>query len=245
MNREQILDALRAHGLDVDEYISVLGELERRALMFVEAASGGEAGDPKRIRDLAFVARQTLLHRAIELTKGAGVSVANENGYALALCVRAHFETTAALGYLHSRLRSLQVGNITPESMDKDLTVMLLGSRDGKILSIEGADGLEAKQILTMLEHADKSASKYVLGDKANEHKMLIEIYKWLCEFCHPNFHSNKLAFTLSREKGGFEFRHSGQLEYVEANILSNLLISGPIFVHLYDEIEQLVPREQ
>lgn len=213
--------------------------------MFVDAALGGELGDPKRIRDLALVTRQTFLHRAIELTKAAGVSIANENGYSLALCVRAHFETTAALGYLHSRLRSLQAGNVTPEAVDKDLMVMILGSRDEQTLSIEGADGFEAKQILTMLEHADKSVSKNILGGKANEHKMLMDIYKWLCEFCHPNFHSNNLAFTLAREKGGFKFRHGGRLDDVEANILSYLLISGPIFVHLYDEIEQLVPREQ
>jgi hypothetical protein len=241
MNRRGTLDAIKAHGLEVDEYLSVLTEQERRALPLVKAASGGVAGDAKRIRELALVLRQTFLHRAIELTKAAGFSLAHENGYALALSVRAHFETTAALGYLHYRLNSMRAGNISPEAMDKDITVLLLGSRDDGILAIEGAEEFEAKQILTMLEYADKSVSRSVLGGKASE-RMLTDIYKWLCEFCHPNFHSNKLAFNLKRDQMAFEFRHGDKLEEVEANIIGNLLISAPIFVHLYDEIEQLVP---
>src|SRR5258706_319153 len=104
MNRQEILNAIKAHGLEVDEYLSVLTEQEKRALPLIKAAPGGDAGDAKRIRALALVLRQVLLHRAIELTKAAGFSLAHENGYALALSVRAHFETTAALGYLHSRL---------------------------------------------------------------------------------------------------------------------------------------------
>lgn len=242
MSREQIEIALREHSLDADGYMSVLADHERRAVELVEVFPDGEEGGPRRIRELSLALRQMLLHRAIMLVRAAGLSVAHQNGYSLALSVRAHFETTAALGYLHYRLGSFKAGNSCPTVMDKDLRVLLLGSRDEGILAIEGADGFEAKQILKMLEYADKSVSRSLMGGTANEHKMLMDIYKWLCEFCHPNFHSNKLAFTLNRERGGFVFRHDGNLEHDEANILGNLLISGPLFVHLYDEIEALVP---
>jgi len=242
MNHEEVFKALEAHGLDVNDFFSALADQEKRALPNIKTSLGGDAGDPKRIREFAFVLRQVLLHRAIELTKAAGVALVHENGYVLALSVRAHFETTASLGYLHYRLNSMREGNISPEVMDRDIGIQLLGSRDAGILAIEGAEGFEAKQILTMLEYADRSVSKHILSGTANEHKMLMDIYRWLCEFCHPNFHSNKLAFDLNPDQGAFEFRHGTPLTYSEANIIGNLLISGPVFVELYDDIERLVP---
>jgi hypothetical protein len=164
-----------------------------------------------------------------------------ENGYALALSVRAHFETTAVLGFLHHRLTSLKAGNISAEVMHHDLLVQLLGSRDKDILATQGAEPFAAKQILSMLENADKAVSKHILGGTSKQHTLLKSSYEWLCEFCHPNFHSNKLAFRLNREQSSFEFRHGSPLDNVEANIVNYLLISGPVFVHLYDELGVLV----
>lgn len=208
----------------------------------LKAAPGRDIGDLGRIREYSIVLRQALLHRATKLTMAAGESLANNNGYSLALNVRAHFETTASIGYLHYRLNSMREGNITPEIMDRDILIQLLGTRDGVLLNQTGANGFEAKQILTMLEYADKSASQHVLGRKSYEHKMLVDIYKWLCEFCHPNFHSNKLAFNLDHKEGTFVFRHEGALDKEEASILVALLISVPVFVAFYDGVEKLLP---
>lgn len=242
MFREELTNRLEAHGIEVGKYFAVLAEQEKRILSEIRVLPGRELGDLSRIRDYAFVLRQVLLHRAIKLTKSAGVSLVDENGYALALNVRAHFETTASIGHLHYRLNSMREGNISPEVMDRDMMIQLLGSRDAGILNLDGAEGFEAKQILTMLEYADKSVSKHVLGGKSNEHKVLMDIYTWLCEFCHPNFHSNKLAFELATQEESFFFRHEKPLHKNEANVLSNLFISAPIFVALYDGIDGLLP---
>jgi hypothetical protein len=242
MTRDELIESLEAHGVNPREYFAVLAEQETRMVPALKAAPRRDFGDLARIREYSTVLRQTLLHRAIKLTKAAGESLASNNGYALALSVRAHFETTASIGYLHYRLNSMRQGNITPEIMDRDIVVQLLGTRDSELLSRAGADGVEAKQILTMLEYADMSVSQYVLGGRSNEHKMLMDIYRWLCEFCHPNFHSNKLAFDLDGKEGTFVFRHEGALDKDEASILGNLFISAPVFVALYDGIEQLLP---
>lgn len=242
MSCVELTKSLEAHGLDGEEYFAVLAEQEKRILPEIRVRPGRGLGELSRISDYADVLRQVLLHRAIKLTKSAGLSLVDENGYSLALSVRAHFETTASIGYLHYRQNSMREGNISPQVMDKDIMIQLLGSRDDGILNTDGAEGFDAKQILTMLEYADKSVSKHIFGERANEHKMLMDIYKWLCEFCHPNFHSNKLAFDLNRQRESFVFRHERPLNKNESNVLGNLFISAPIFVALYDGIERLLP---
>ena len=240
MAKVDFVQALNNHALEIDEYLAILDEHEKRTQSRLKAVSGGNGGDPRRISEYSLVLRQVFLHRSMELIKAAGFALAHENGYALALGVRAHFETTASIGYLHYRLHSLIGGHISHEVMDKDICTQLLGSRDEGILKLEGADALEAKQILTMLEYADKSVSRHIMGGKANEHKMLLDIYTWLCEFCHPNFHSNKLAFHLNRSEGAFDFRYGSSLEEGEAKILENLFLSAPILLKLFDDIEGL-----
>lgn len=230
-------------GIDLTEYEDAYGELIIRKVQRIEARPRGELGDARRIREYALVLRQILLHRAIKLFEGALDGLRNDNGYSMVLCVRGHYETTAAIGYLHSRLNSLRHGSLSPQAVDEDITTQILGTRDERILKKIGHEMPEAKQVLNLLEYADKSVSTHVLGGTSKQHALLMENYKFLCEFSHPNFHSHLLAFTINEEEECFVFRHDETMHERDAHLIRYLLVSNPLFVALYDRIVQLMPN--
>jgi hypothetical protein len=157
--------------------------------MSCEASPGGDWGDAKRIRAYSLVLRQVLLHRAINLFEGALSALILDNVYTMALAIRGHFETTGALGYLHKRLDSLSQGSLDPTVVDQDIYTQLLGRRDGVI-----QEAPEAKQVLSLLEHADRTVSKHIFGGTAKQYNMLTDCYTFLCEFSHP-----QLSFEFDR----------------------------------------------
>lgn len=92
----------------------------------------------------------------------------------------------------------------TPTSkVDKDMMAQLLGTKDKYI-----PQAMPPKQILSMVKYADESVSRQVLGGASKEHTMLRESYDFLCEFAHPNFHSNKIAFDLDKVGSRFVLRY-------------------------------------
>lgn len=243
MNISTYIESFKPRNIDTSE-------LERNYRSLVERCEGGldtnissDCGAPDRIHKLSLALRQCLLHRALKLFEAALLAVETENAYSLALSVRGHYETTAALGYLHNRLHSYRNNTITEETMDKDIGVLLLGSRDEEILALAEDEDFEARQILNLLEYADKSVSKHIMGGSNNQHKMLTDIYKWLCEFCHPNFHSMKAAMFIDHERKMFIFKHSLSLASEEESIFDNLYVSNPVFIELYDKIPKLLPE--
>ena len=191
----------------------------------------------KRIREYSLVLRQVLLHRAIKLFEGALSALTLDNVYAMTLAIRGHFETTGALGYLHKRLDSLSQGSLDPKVVDQDISTQLLGVRDGVI-----QEAPEAIQVLSLLEHADRTVSKNILSGTAKQHRILTDCYTFLCEFSHPNFHSNSIAFDLNRDRRQFIMRHSQPMRDSEFNLVGYLLLSSPIFVSLFDKIGDILP---
>jgi len=244
MNFDEIREEIESRGIDAEGYECSYNDLLERVENTIKARPRDDWGDLRAIRDYALVLRQTLLHRAIKLFEGAINALINDNGYSMVLSIRGHFETTAAIGYLHNRLTSMRQGNLPPDVVDKDIATQLIGTRDERILEAAGEkfNLAEAKQVLNMLEYADKSVSKSILGGTAEEHTMLMDIYKWLCEFSHPNFHSNTLAFTLNKEKQEFHFSCDSKLSVKDAGLIETILISSAIFEELYDLIEALLP---
>lgn len=243
MNFDYLRAEMESREIAPAEYEEAYSELSRRTESMIRALPGGEWGEPRRIREFSLVLRQVLLHRAIKLFEGAINALIHDNAYSMALSVRGHFETTAAIGYLHNRLASLQEGNLAQVTVDKDIVTQILGTRDEELLKEAGEDALEAKQVLSMLEYADKSVSRHIMDGATKEHVMLMDIYKWLCEFSHPNYHSNSVAFSLDKEKGEFSFTHNSQILEREAKVIENILLSSPIFTELYDRIENLLPE--
>jgi hypothetical protein len=225
-------DALREI-LDAYKQLASLTEQSQKL------SPGEDYGEPNRIRANGLVYRQVLLHRAICLFEGSIRAAIDENLYSMALNIRGHFETTAALGYLHRRLQSLKKGDISSETLDLDLCAQLLGVRHESI-----PQAPDPKNVLTLLEHADKSANIFVLGGTAEQYCILKDSYEYLCEFCHPNFHSNSVAIDLDKSIPEFRFRHGQPMREEEFKLIRYLLLSAPIFAALYDQIHGLLPSD-
>ena len=243
MKFDEIRKQSKDRGIDLAEYEETYEDLLNRKVTRVEAHSYEEWGDDRKIREYSLVLRQILLHRAIKLFEGTLLGLINDNGYSMCLCVRGHYETTAALGFLHNKLYSLKQGNVSAESVDRDIMVQILGTRDESMLKKFQPRISEAKQILKLLEYADRSVSKHALKGTAKEYTMLMDNYKFLCEFSHPNFHSNVQAFTLIKEDRCFMFRHDEVIHKRDADLIGYLLISNPLFVDLYDRVMDLLPE--
>lgn len=200
---------------------------------------GEEFGEAERIQANGLVFRQVLLHRSILLFEGSVKAAVDENAYSMILSIRGHFETTGSLGYFHQRLSSLRKGNISTETLDRDLTVQLLGV--GQNIIPQAPD---PKNVLSMLEYADKSVGTAVMGGSVSQYNILKGSYEFLCEFAHPNFHSNSVAIDLDKSIPEFRLRHGQPMRDREFDLIRYLLLSAPIFVDLFDQIpDLLLPR--
>lgn len=235
-------DAFQNHNQtkDFDEFVEAHKQLVSRTEESRKASLGENYGEPDRIRGNALVYRQVLLHRSIYLFEGSASAAVNENAYSMVLNIRGHFETTASLGYLHRRLQSLKKGDISSETLDQDLCVQMLGVRHESIPAAP-----DPKNILSLFEHADKSVNISVLGGTTNQYDILKDSYEYLCEFCHPNFHSNSVAIDLDKSVPEFRFRHGQLMRDEEFKLIGYLLLSAPIFVALYDQIPDLLPSTE
>lgn len=220
---------------EIGEYEAAYKELNNRIEIICGASPDGDWGTPSRIREFALVLRQVQLHRAISLYEGSFTALNANSVYTMIVAIRALYETTAVLGYLHKRLDSWSKELIDGETIDKDIYALLLGGREGGIKVAP-----EAKNVLSMLEEADKAISTNIMGGNSSQYDMLMNCYKYLCEFSHPNFHSNSVAFDLDKEKGQFVFRYGKQMKDIEFKLIEYLLLCTPIFLDLYDKIGYL-----
>ncbi len=220
---------------DCEEFVRILSEMQSRRLVSSPAFPGEDWGDFRRIHANTLVYTQALLFRSSLLIEGVLTAIDRGNPFSLALSVRAHLETTAALGYLHRRLSSMQNGNLKPEKVDEDIANLLLGGRHECT-----PNAPRAINVLSMLEQAEKSVNMSILGESAKSRDILTDAYEYLCEYCHPNFISNSLALSIDKKKRVFEFRHEIPFQCSELELAGYVLISGSIFISLFDLVVEL-----
>lgn len=232
---ESLKGVWQRHDMDDDFSLvmDTLSDLKSLRQSPLKVPKRGEFGEPIRIRNYSLALRQILLHRVILLYEGSLHAAMQNNPFVMIVSIRALFETTAALGYLHYRLNSLREGNLEAADVDRSIMAQLLGSKDIGMAP-------EPKHILSMLEYADKSVSRHILKGTTGEHRMLAEPYEYLCEFSHPNFHSNALSFDLDKEKNEISLRHDTEMKSIAFDVLAYLLIGAPIFHDLYQLIDDL-----
>lgn len=242
MEFEKVRNAFNVRGKENDfqEYEEMYGKLIERIEDSCEVYQGEKIGEYRRIKQYSLTYRQVLLHRAILLFEGSLNALAENNPYSMTISIRGHFETTASLGYLHHRLSSLRNGTIEAEVVDKDMCAQLIGSRDK---ALDKAP--EAKQVQSMLECADRTVSKNVFGGTARQYDILSNNYGYLCEFAHPNFHSNSIAIELDKSVPAFKFRHGKPMRDREFELISYLLQSATIFLELFDSLVELLPKQE
>lgn len=224
---------------DIAKLVQIHKELAARIELEVTAPTKGDWGDSNRVRAYSHALRQILLHRAIGTYEGAMSALLGEHSYSMVLCIRGHFEAVAALGYLYWRLRSVSRGTLQAEIVDRDIGAMLLGIRDGG-----PPEAPNPKSVLEQFELADRAVSKDFLEGTAKQHKLLTESYTFLCEFCHPNYHSNSMAFDLNKTAGVFRVLHGEPMRQREIGLIEYLLIAAPIYIQLHDGMVNILPED-
>ncbi|WP_394245639.1 hypothetical protein [Vibrio astriarenae] len=227
--------------LDVDQYLDIYAKLESRTIKKIGVLPKEIIGI-RRIQCYSHALNQVYLHRALNLFEGTFHSLIRVNAYQMLLSIRALYETTAAIGYLYSRVSSFERGTIDIAALDDDIMNLLLGSRDPNILKLENNPQLLAKNVMTMLQHADKILSSDIMGGTKSEHKILKDSYEWLCEFCHPNYHSATLAYSLDKDSDSFIFNFGlTQLPKRDEKLVEYLLIPAFAFVDIFDRSQLLL----
>ncbi len=207
----------------------VHAELLKRRVDFVEYGDPDKLTRKARCKLNCQMMALALLHRAESLMLATGAMLASKNVYGLALVARGHVETTAVLGYFCKRVEMLTKGNIDFERFEKDIANGLLGAKHDLFSEADSP-----VNILTCVEQADKHLELNWFGGEKKG--MLKDIYGWLSEFAHPNFCSNKSAFSLDKATGRMVFRHEGELQDNDFQLVGYMDISATMFPKLFDE---------
>jgi hypothetical protein len=214
------------HGdlLDVLE-VSYQKLLDRRK----EAVAVADQREPKKhTASNCLVLQQALLHRAERLLAGAGTMLLENNIYGLALIVRGHYEATAVLGYVCNRLESLKAGNISFGDFAFNVAYEILGAKHPQF-----SKAPNPPNIMTCIEKADRYLDTHFFKNKTG---MLRDNYDWLSDFGHPNFLSNCSAFTVDKANRRFVFRHEGDIQESDFELMVYLELSAGVFILLFDD---------
>lgn len=215
-------------------------ELLGERVEFIEYGNPEDLTDKKQARLNAELLKQVLIHRAEQLMTGTSVMLEEKNLYGLALVVRGHIEAVAVLGYFTRRINSLMKGNIIFEQFKQDIANGLMGAKHDLF------DKANAPvNIITCVEHSDKYADVELFKEKK---KYLEDLYGWLSEFAHPNFCSNKTAYTLDKKNGRMVLRKEREISSDHYRMISTLTMSADIlawFLPKFDEnLDAALPKE-
>jgi hypothetical protein len=225
----------------------LLEELEvDHAQLVTRRVTEVEYGDPsglspkKRTILNSKVLRQALLHRADCLIVGTGAMLLAKNVYGMALAARGHLETTAVLAFFCNRVDTFSKGNIDFQRFESDVADAVMGAHHELFTQANKPQNISA-----CIEKGDKFLNTHVFGKKQD---LLADCYAWLSEFAHPNYCSNKTAFQLDKKKNAMIFRHEGDLQESDFQLIGYLELSAKIFPDLFDkfgsETERLLAEQ-
>ncbi|MGA8613114.1 MAG: hypothetical protein WB760_15730 [Xanthobacteraceae bacterium] len=207
-------------------------ELVTRRIDFIEYGDPEKLQSKERCKLNCQLLAQALLHRADCLVIAAGAMVAAKNVYGLALIARGYVEAVAVLGYFCKRVDALTKGNIDFNRFEKDVANGLLGAKHDLFSKADAP-----VNIITCVEQADKYLDVNLFEEKR---AILQDVYGWLSEFAHPNFCSNKSAFTLDKVTGRMILRHEGDLQESDFQLLGHMHVSALMFSKLFDDFKKL-----
>ncbi len=97
----------------------------------------------------------------------------------------------------------------------------------------------DPKNIMNQLDDADKILDKEFFNQKK---EMLRDNYEYLCEFAHPNFHSNSIAYNIDKSKNSIIFRYDGILMKRDF-IIDYLDISTVVFIWFFNKFKSNVKK--
>lgn len=199
----------------------------------------------RSIAERASIAVVTLrviaLFRSRDIFAGTLSALSDDNAFAMAILMRSHYETTAALGYNYRIFDRVVNGEIEIEEADKQFFDALVGSKDAELRE-RGAP--EIKNILTMFDHADQVLKKLTPQEIQVRLPTLREHYNFLSEFAHPNAHSNSLVFRYDPSIGEPRLVREGVAQSEEIELLNYLGFSASAFFDIYFSFTDLMKAE-
>jgi hypothetical protein len=202
---------------------------------FIEYGKPQELSDRRRAKLNCDLLKQVLIHRADKLITATGQMLATKNLYGMAIAARAYIEGVAVLGHFAKRLSALSKGNIDFARFELDIANGLMGAKHDLF------DKANAPvNILTCVENADKHLDAEFFGEKK---KMLEDLYTWLSEFAHPNFCSNKTAFTLDKATNRMILRNDDVIGEDHFQMLVTVEISAGMFELLLQDFTKRVKK--
>lgn len=221
----------------LEEYHSAI--LKER-VDFIEYGMPDELSNKRRAKLNCNLLKQVLSHRADKLITATGQMLPAKNLYGMALAARGYIETVAVLGYFAKRLSGLSKGNIDFARFELDIANGLMGAKHDLFKKANAP-----VNILTCVEHADKHVDAELFGEKK---KILEDLYTWLSEFAHPNFCSNKTAFSLDRATGRMMLRADDAIGEDHFQMLVTVDIGAAMFIWLLEDfckrVNENVPDE-
>lgn len=140
-------------------------------------------------RSVIYLAR--ILQKSKLLYSGFIDSISSDNLPIQYLSVRAHFETTAALGYFLYKITKYYSHEIKFEDIDIHLNKLFLGFKDPSFRK-KYPECPESINVITMIDVSDKM--EFSLTGR-NDDKFISWTYAKLSEYCHPN--SLGLSFNM------------------------------------------------
>jgi hypothetical protein len=200
---------------------------------FIEYGKPEDLTDKRRAKLNCDLLKQVLIHRADRLMVGTGLMLPAKNLYGMALAARGYIETVAVLGHFAKRLSALSKGNIDFARFELDIANGLMGAKHDLF------DKANAPvNILTCVENADKHLDSEFFREQK---KILEDLYTWLSEFAHPNFCSNKTAFTLDKATGRMVLRADDVIGEDHFQMLATVKMAAGIFNWLLEDLSKRV----
>ena len=130
-------------------------------------------------------------------------------------------------------MESLRAGNIIFEDFAWNVAYEILGAKHEQF-----AKAPNPPNILTCIEKADKYLDTHCFKEKKG---MLLDCYNWLSDFAHPNFLSNASSFSIDIPNRRFLFRHEGDTQESDFQLIIYLELSAMLFVRLFDDYLRLL----
>ena len=217
---------------------STYQDLIKRKVLRIDYPNDANLCRIERLKLNCKVYNQALLHRAILLFEATLRALSDRNVYAIALCIRGHYETTAALGYIHKRCMDFLDQKRSLDEFNHDTFVQMLSWKEPS----KPPQSPDPIQILNQLDDADKIVYNNLLKPHGNYKQMLRDNYEFLCNFAHPNFYSNMAAYRYDKECKAIILRYDDALRNEEF-FIGRLKISGDIFIWLFDEFQGCIEK--
>lgn len=172
----------------------------------------------------AMLYRESLIWRMVELSRGAFDNLKSDKLANAVILTRAAVETSAALWYLHAKLKAA-VESGTLGDTDEYLMRLAMGSRSD-------AEMPEAISVLTFVDRVNKDVEGF-------RHQ-----YDRLSEYAHPNWAGTSLLYSeTDTENFWTEFGQNLRgVEGTKSSGVTNLSVALMCFERSYNLVADLMP---